>query len=233
MTTSTESETQECFKPGCSREVTVLDVATAAVCDEHEGMDAGEWREALARRARERERQRPRRERLERKGRVRNKYRLLDKWKTALEEFDGPGEAALVDGYRPNGFPAPVDVAEIAGLVVWDADRRAHHFRLYRDGGVHFIESPSDPDAPIVVDPMTDPGGDNTVYLTEAPPPAVTERLDALGVTPRWGNACPDGEHDFETANEGHYTAFVQCRKCETSRGTLSWLGHAVPRGEP
>ena len=167
--------------------------------------------------------------RLERKARVRNKYRLLEKWRTALDEYDGPGEATLVDGYRPSGFLAPVDVSEIAGLIVWDEDRRAHHFRLYRDETVHFIEMPEDPDAPITVDPMIDPGGDDTVYLTSGPPPAVAERLDALDVTPRWEDACRDGKHAFEWVNEGSACEFLACEDCGATRSTLSWLGHTVP----
>lgn len=173
--------------------------------------------------------------RLKRKGRSRNKHRLLEKWNRALETADAPGDAVLVGGYRPSGLCAPVDVPEIAGLIVWDADRRAHHFRLYRDGTVAFIESPENPDAPVMIDPMVAPAGDSTIYLTAGPPPAVTTRIEALDVTPRWADVCTDGAHDFEIVNDGGRDCyqFVQCEKCETTRSTLSWLGHAVPRGDP
>lgn len=176
----------------------------------------------------EREQQRPRRERLQRKGRVRNKYRLLKKWQETLAEYDGPGEAELVDGYRPSGVQAPVDVPEIAGLIVWDPDGRAHHFRLYRDETVAFIESPEDPNAPITIDPV-EVGPDDTVYLSDGPSLAALDRLDAMDVTPKWSDARQDRHHDFEIINEGTGYEYHSCRHCENSRATLSWLGHAVP----
>ena len=177
------------------------------------------------------EEQRPRRKRLQRKGRVRNKFRLLDKWESVLDSYDGPGDAALVDGYRPSGA-APVDVPEIAGLIVWDADCTAHHFRLYRDETAYFIESPDDPEARIAVDPMHDPPGNKPIYVTDGPPEAVTNLLDTLDITPRWHNACDDGTHEFTTVNEDSAYAFAQCAECECPAHVLSWLGHAVPYDE-
>ncbi|GAB3679249.1 hypothetical protein GCM10028857_00280 [Salinarchaeum chitinilyticum] len=116
--------------------------------------------EQLAEEIEEREQQRSRRDRMERRARWRNKYRLLRKWQSALEEYRGPGDAHLVTGYRPSGFVAPIDAPEIAGLAIWDATGTAHHFRLYRDETVAFIESPNDPRAPPLVDPMRHPRSD-------------------------------------------------------------------------
>jgi hypothetical protein len=154
---------------------------------------------------------------------------LLDTWKRRLDAVDAPGEAVLVDEYRPSGLIAPEDVSEVAGLVVWDADGVAHHIRLHRDESATFIESPSDPDAPIGIDPMSHPV-DRRTYLSTGVPEAVSERLDALGVRPRWGEACDDGSHTFVVENAGSKHEFKKCRRCGLPRATLSWLGHAVPR---
>lgn len=176
---------------------------------------------------REREQQRPREERLERKGRVRNKYRLLNKWQVALDEYSGPGSAKLVDEYRPSGCQAPVDVSEIAGLIVWDSEGRAHHLRLYRDETAAFIEIPDDPNSAITIDPMVNPRR-NAIYDIDGPPQAVVGRLDAMEVVPRWRDAC-DGQHDFAMTNEGTRFEAIQCQQCGHTRHVLSWLGHTVP----
>lgn len=194
--------------------------------------DAEDVLNAYAEKIRKREEQRPRREQLARQGRVRNKYRLLDKWASVVDEYDGPGYATLVDEYRPSGS-APVEVQEIAGLIVWDAHNRAHHFRLYRDETAHFIESPDDPNASITIDPMMDEPGDTIVYDTDGPPEAVTDVLDALDITPRWHDACDDGSHEFTTVNEDSKYAFRECEECGNATHVLSWLGHAVPYDDP
>jgi hypothetical protein len=137
------------------------------------------------------------------KARNRNKYRLLSKWEEALEKYEGAGEAELVTGYRPSGLSAPIDVPEIAGLIVCDTEDQAHHFRLYRDETISFIERPKNPHSSITIDPLCDPVPDNTIYLTNGPPIAVTQRLDVLEVIPRWKDACQDGEHDFEEVEAG------------------------------
>jgi hypothetical protein len=145
--------------------------------------------------------------------------RRLNGWLSGIGEPDTPGEWALVSGSRQAGVDA--------GLIIWDADRTAHHFRIYEDGRIFCIGCPEDPDHPLIVDPMSDPWNSYTIdtYLTEGPPPAVTDRLEALAVTPTWADACPEGGHTFES-DHGR----VWCSKCETNRDTLSWLGHAVPR---
>lgn len=168
-------------------------------------------------------------EKLKLVGQWRNKYRLWEKWHDALDAYDGPGEGCFVEDYRWRNSIA--FVGELGGLIVWDAGGRAHHFRLYCDETVRFIESPEDPDAHITIDPLTaDP--DDTVYLTTGLGRAVTEHLEALEVTPRWQGVCRDGAHEFETVNEGHHAEFVRCEVCGNSRSTLSWLGHAVPVGD-
>lgn len=170
------------------------------------------------------------------RARVRHKYWLLERWEQRLEGADAPGGAHLVTGYRPSGFCAPTDVSEIAGLIVLDADRTAHHFRLRRDETAQFIESPSDPEAPIAIDPMSIPV-DTSRYLSTGVPPAVTEHLEALEVTPTWERACEPKAHDWEVVGPdedtpaGGYRS-VSCERCELPGKTLSWLGHGVPRRE-
>lgn len=178
----------------------------------------------------EREQRLSRRERLARKGRIRNKYRLLANWQAALAEYDGPGRATLIDDYRPDGLAAPVDVLEIAGLIIWDSTGQAHQFRLRRDETISFIRCPDDPDAPIVIDPVSAPHY-TTVYSSEGLPVAVIERVDALDVTPAWADACDDGAHAFTLVDKETRFERWQCRRCGHSRHTLSWLGHAVPGG--
>jgi hypothetical protein len=184
--------------------------------------------EQLAEEIEEREQQRSRRDRMERKARWRNKYRLLRKWQSALEEYRGPGDAHLVTGYRPSGFVAPIDAPEIAGLAIWDATGTAHHFRLYRDEKIALIESPDDPRAPPVVDPMRMPRSDPAEHPC-GPPAEVLERLDALGVELTWADTCDDGEHEFETANEETARPFIHCVDCSQKAHTLGWLGHSIP----
>lgn len=183
--------------------------------------------ERLAEQITAREQERPDRRRFERKGRIRNKYRLLEKWETALESYTGPGRADLVTGYRPTGFQGPVDVAEIAGLLVQDESGVIHHFRLYRDETVAFLEIPDDPDDPIHIDPMMPPPDER--YTRDGPPPAVTEVLDALGVTPKWHDACHDRQHTFVVEGEDTRFESVVCGTCGNKGRVLSWLGHSVP----
>jgi len=184
--------------------------------------------EKLAKETKKREQQLPREVQLERKGRVRNKYRLLEKWETTLDEYSGPGWAKLVTGYRPSGIQAPVDVPEIAGLIVWDEDRIAHHFRLYRTERAAFIEIPDDPHAKIWIDPM-EKIVDNDRYVRDRPPRAALEILDTLEITPSWENACADGEHDFITKDEGTPFETIRCETCRNGQAVLTWLGHSVP----
>lgn len=144
---------------------------------------------------------------------------LLEKWQAALDDFDGPGAAMLVEGW----------LWCVAGLIVRPTyDGPAHHFRLHQDETAVFIECPEDPDSSIALDPMTNPCRD-WLYHSDGVPQAVSARLDALDVIPRWRDACPDGAHEFETVNKGSQYAYVGCGKCEFSRHTLSWLGHSVP----
>jgi len=160
--------------------------------------------------------------------------RTVERWEKALETCDAPWRATLVTGYNPSGFVSADDTPEIAGLIVHDRSGTAHHFRLYRDETVGFIECPADADAPICIDPMVDPPGDTTVYFTTGIPPAVSEVLEALDVTPRWSDACKDGVHVFETVNEDQPAyQFVRCERCGVTRCTLSWLGHSVPYENP
>lgn len=183
--------------------------------------------EQLAKQLEAREQELPRETRLERKGRVRNKYRLLEKWQSALDEYSGAGSAELVTGYRPSGSQAPVDVEEIAGLIVCDEDDGVHHFRLYRDETAAFIEIPDGPDTAIHVDPMTPPASKQ--YNQDGPPAAVTSILDALEITPSWHTACADGEHSFSTKGEDTRFESVVCDTCGHAQDVLTWLGHDVP----
>lgn len=146
---------------------------------------------------------------------------------TALNEYAGPGQATLVTEYRPSGTQAPVDVPEIAGLIVKDADGIVHHLRLYRDESAAFIEIPDDPGAKIRIDPMKPNGGDDR-YEREAPPRAVLEILDTLEVTPTWENTCADGDHDFSIKHEGTPYEVVKCDQCHHGQAVLTWLGHHV-----
>jgi hypothetical protein len=124
-------------------------------------------------------------------------------------------------------------MTEVTGLIIWDAGGRAHHFRLYDTTKAVFIESPDNPEAKIVIDPYDDQG-DDTVYVTGGIPTGVDERLAAMDLSPGWSEACHDGEHDFERNRPGPNTdGCVWCRKCKNLRSTLSWLGHAVPTGDP
>lgn len=183
--------------------------------------------ERFAEQVKAREQELPKELRLERKGRVRNKYRLLEKWKAVLEEYSGPGTAELVAGYRPSGIQASVDVGEIAGLIVRDEDGVTHHLRLYRNESAAFIEIPDDSDARIRIDPMKKL--DVKHYQRDGVPTAVTEVLDALEVTPGWDDACADGEHTFTISGEKTRSEAVICETCGSSQAVLSWLGHTVP----
>lgn len=160
---------------------------------------------------------------------IRNKHRLLRRVERALEAQKAPGDYRLVDAHPPTWFPEP-DHYEIAGLFIWDTTGRAHHFRVYRDQSASFIKSPTDPDAPIAVGASASPAVDDTVYSTDGPPPAVTERFAVLDLRPTWKRACADGHHGFELADDGVSSEYHRCKHCELPRNTLSWLGHRVPR---
>lgn len=149
---------------------------------------------------------------------------LLAKWVDELVKFDGPGDATIVDGPSPMGYYP----ADLTGLIVWDASSSTHQFRLYRDGSVYFIKCPEHPEAPIELDPILDPYPDRTLYETDGVPPAVSERIEALGLLPEWDSACPDGEHDFELIDGFRGHQIHECTKCEARPGRLSWLGHDV-----
>lgn len=190
--------------------------------------------EAFTEKVREQEARLPKRERLERKARVRNKYRLLEKWTDALDEYGGPGEAVLVDNYRPSGCCAPVDVPEIAGIVIWDADRRVHHVRLHRDETAKFIEMPDDPDQGIHIDPMTVPHrGVTTMPRSDGVPEAVRAVCEILEVDGPWDRACDDGDHTPKLVNEGSAHEFIACERCELTRSILTWMGHHIPDPRP
>lgn len=172
----------------------------------------------------------PKEKRLERKGRFRNKYRLLEKWESEIRQYSGPGDTELVTGYRPSGGSAPVDVNEIAGLIVRDTDGNAHHFRLYRGETAGFIETPVDPDRDIRIDPMKT--RESRRYVRDGPPTAVPAVLDQLGLTPTWDNVCSDGDHTFVVKNADTPYESVACETCRASQDVLSWLGHIVPSKE-
>lgn len=170
---------------------------------------------------------------IESRGRIRHAYWLKNRWQNAADEYEGPGDLKLITNYRPPGFQAPVDVEEIGGLIVWDQQGGAHHFRLYRDGRASFICSPKRPDAPIAIDPINNFPPHPRVYITDGVPEAVTTALDALDLTPTWGRACDDGAHEFTVDNSGTKYAVWSCDRCSLFRDTVSWIGHAVPGGWP
>lgn len=160
--------------------------------------------------------------------RYRARHYLLNKWERQLEEADLDDTTGLVRGYNPSGCTTCVDVPEISGLFV-RTDAGETHLRLYRDSTIGFISAGCEEGAPIQIDPMTDPtpGGR---YLSAGVSDPVREVLEALDVTPRWGDACPDGEHNFTAENEGHSAyKYTKCAKCDKSAELLSWLGHRVP----
>ena len=160
--------------------------------------------------------------------RNRHKYWLLNKWRTALDKYDGPGEAVLVDGYRPSGFQAPIDVPEIAELIIQDPENHVYHFRLKRDETADFIEMPDDPDAPIIIDPISSPASNSDRFLSLGVPDAVTAVFEALDLTGPWDRACPAGTHTPEVINADSKCEFVACKRCELPRRTLTWIGHDV-----
>jgi hypothetical protein len=162
--------------------------------------------------------------------RYRARFYLLNKWERRLTEEDLDDTACVVRGYSPSGFQACTDVSEIGGLIV-DVGGSEVHFRLYRDSTVGLIEAGVEPGrGAIMIDPMTAPCWDPT-YLSSGVPETVHRVIDALGVTPRWADACPDGEHTFTVQNEGDNPyEFRKCTTCDNIGSVLSWLGHYVPR---
>ena len=161
--------------------------------------------------------------------RYRARFYLLNKWERRLAEEDLDDTAGIVRGYSPSGVQTCTDVPEIGGLVV-DTGGSEVHLRLYRDSTVGFIEAGVEPGSPVAVDPMTAPCQTPT-YLSDGVPKTVRGVIEALGVRPRWANACPDGEHAFTVENEGHPAYhFRECTKCDNTVDVLSWLGHYVPR---
>jgi len=159
--------------------------------------------------------------------RRRARFYLLDKWARQLEEAGLADTAGVVRGYRPSGWSHPVDVAEIGGLVV-TTDVGETHLRLYRDSTVGFIGAGLRDREPIAIDPMSTPIPRDR-YLSGGVSETVREVLEALDVTPRWADACPDGGHTFTTADERPPYQYVKCDTSNQSAEVLSWLGHAVP----
>lgn len=163
------------------------------------------------------------------RARHRHKYWLLNKWRIALEDYEGRGESVLVDNYRPQGLVAPIEVEEIAGLIILDTNGQAHHFRLYRDETAAFIESPEDARTRITIDPVSIPIKDE-VYDSDGVPDVVLSVFDAMDLTGPWEHACPDGSHELEFVNPDSPYEFVACERCDLSRNTLTWMGHDIPR---
>jgi len=160
--------------------------------------------------------------------RYRARFYLLNKWERRLAEEDLDDTAGVVRGYSPSGYQACTDVPEIGGLIV-DIGGSEVHLRLYRDSTVGFIEAGVEPGRAIMTDPMSAPCQVPT-YLSSGVPETVHRVIDALGVTPRWADACPDGEHTFTVENEGHDAyEFRRCTTCDSAADVLSWLGHYVP----
>lgn len=162
--------------------------------------------------------------------RYRARFYLLNKWERRLAEEDLDDTAGVVRGYSPSGGQVCTDVPEIGGLIV-DAGGSEVHLRLYRDSTVGFIEAGVEPGRAIMIDPMSAPCQVPT-YLSGGVPETVQRVIDALGVSPRWADACPDGEHTFTVENEGTHPAyeFRKCTRCDNAADVLSWLGHYVPR---
>ena len=160
--------------------------------------------------------------------RYRARHYLLNKWERQLEAADLKHTAGPVRGYNPSGVNTCVDVAEISGLIV-RTDVGETHLRLYRDSTVGFIQAGAAEGSGIQIDPMSDPIPTDR-YLSAGVSDPVREALEALDVEPRWGDACPDGEHKFTAENEGHPAyKYTKCAKCDKSAELLSWLGHRVP----
>lgn len=152
-----------------------------------------------------------------------HKYWLYDKWRAAIDEYDGPATVDLIDGYRPQGLVAPIDVQEIGGLII-EINGTNHAFRLYRDETAIFIEM-SDGSKVFTFDPVSIPTSvHDRIYDTDGVPNAIIDVFETLDLIGPWEEACEDGLHEPEFVNEGSPHEFLRCKQCELSRSTLTWM---------
>lgn len=159
--------------------------------------------------------------------RQKHKYWLYDRCHAAINEYDGPAEVNLVDGYRPQGLTAPIDAPEIGGLII-EVDGKKHSFRLYRDETSRFIKIPNNPKL-FTFDPVSLPIAINDlIYLTGGVPDEIVDVFEAMDLTGPWEKACEDGTHESEFINEGSPYEFLSCEHCKLPRSTLTWMGHQI-----